>query len=97
LRKIYFVIHGGNELNHPRKPPEQRLFKPDTFEDETTWKTLNTHDPGIFKDKGSYYTFSTDAMYRENDRPLFRGGVKVRRLKDLMDWEWGGHTFDDGS
>ncbi|WP_053374085.1 hypothetical protein [Paenibacillus sp. FJAT-27812] len=69
-------------MNHPRKPPEQRLFDPDTFEDETTWKTLNTHDPGIFKDSGSYYTFSTDAMYRENERPLFAEAYKsdVQRI-----------------
>ncbi len=55
---------------------------------------MNTHDPGIFKDKGSYYTFSTDAMYREEDKPPFRGGVQVRRSKDLVDWEWVGHAFD---
>lgn len=81
-------------MNHPRKPPEQRLFDPSSFEDETTWRTLNTHDPGIFKDKGCYYTFSTDAMYREKGRPPFRGGVQVRRSKDLIDWEWVGHALD---
>ncbi|MDQ8738979.1 arabinan endo-1,5-alpha-L-arabinosidase [Paenibacillus sp. LHD-38] len=81
-------------MKHPRKPPEQRLFDPRTFEDETTWKTLNTHDPGIFKDEDCYYSFSTDAMYREEERPPFRGGVQVRRSKDLIDWEWIGHAFD---
>lgn len=81
-------------MNHPRKPPEQRLFDPKTFEDETTWKTLNTHDPGIFKDGENYYSFSTDAMYREEEKPPFRGGVQVRRSKDLVDWEWIGHAFD---
>lgn len=94
MLKNYFETRGGYEMNYPSKPPEQRLFDPNTFADETTWKTLNTHDPGIFKDQDCYYVFSTDAMYREDDRPNFRGGIQVRRSNDLIDWDFVGYVFD---
>jgi arabinan endo-1,5-alpha-L-arabinosidase len=81
-------------MENLRKPANLPLFDPHTFMDLTTWNTMNTHDPGIFKDKDYYYVFSTDAMYREGNQPPFRGGVQVRRSKDLIDWEWLGYVLE---
>lgn len=43
--------------------------------------TLWAHDPGIFKDGGYYYVFSTH-------------NCQIRKSKDLINWEWLGHAFD---
>jgi arabinan endo-1,5-alpha-L-arabinosidase len=71
--------------------PRDDLYNAEILDDEKRWTTNNVHDPGSFKDADTYYVFSTDAQ----NGGTFRGGVQVRKSKDLMNWEWVGRAFPD--
>ncbi|WP_046176105.1 arabinan endo-1,5-alpha-L-arabinosidase [Domibacillus indicus] len=61
-----------------------------TVNNEKEWGTLHVHDPAILKYGDTYYVFSTDA--KVNGEP--RGGVQIRKSKDMIKWEWVGYAFD---
>ncbi|MCA5892509.1 arabinan endo-1,5-alpha-L-arabinosidase [Isoptericola sp. NEAU-Y5] len=52
--------------------------------DTAAWGGRHVHDPTVVRDgDGTYWLFSTDARY---DGPV-RGGVPIRRSRDLVTWE----------
>lgn len=57
--------------------------------DKTKWGTLGAHDPSIFKDKDTYYVFSTDARVGGNATPA----IQIRKSKDLINWEFVGQAL----
>ena len=61
-----------------------------TVEDEKSWGTLHVHDPAILKSGDTYYVFSTDAKVKGQPR----GGIQIRKSKDMINWEWAGYAFD---
>lgn len=69
--------------------PKDDLYNEEILDNEKLWTINNVHDPGSFKDDDTYYVFSTDAQ----NGGTFRGGVQVRKSKDLMNWEWVGRAF----
>jgi arabinan endo-1,5-alpha-L-arabinosidase len=63
--------------------------------DEKKWFIYNTHDPSIFRDGDDYYIFSTDAVTQEMGPQFsFRGGIQVRKSKDLINWHWIGYAME---
>jgi arabinan endo-1,5-alpha-L-arabinosidase len=60
--------------------------------DTSAWGGRHAHDPtAVRDDDGTYWLFSTDAY---GDGPLPRGGVQVRRSRDLVTWEFHGWALD---
>lgn len=60
--------------------------------DTAAWGGRHAHDPtAVRDDDGTYWLFSTDAY---GDGPLPRGGVQVRRSRDLVTWEFHGWALD---
>lgn len=66
-----------------KKPQKDFFYEPNTkvLFDEEAMGTLWAHDPGIFKDNGDYYVFSTH-------------NCQIRKSKDLINWQWIGTAFE---
>ncbi|WP_265522795.1 arabinan endo-1,5-alpha-L-arabinosidase [Oerskovia flava] len=59
--------------------------------DTSAWGGRHAHDPtAVTDDDGTYWLFSTDAC---STGPV-RGGVQVRRSRDLVTWEFHGWALD---
>lgn len=54
------------------------------------WGPYNVHDPSILKDGEYYYSYSTDAAFGAE----IKGGLQIRRSKDLINWQYVGWVFD---
>lgn len=61
-----------------------------SFENRFKWGSHNVHDPSIFKDGDTYYSYSTDVAYGSSIRP----GLQIRKSKDLIEWEFVGWVFN---
>ncbi|MGL5937340.1 MAG: arabinan endo-1,5-alpha-L-arabinosidase [Phocaeicola sp.] len=64
------------------------------------WGVYNVHDPACRKIGDTYYTYSTDAIYGENQKEAAEKGVplgyiQVRKSKDLVKWDFVGWAFDE--
>ncbi len=84
---------GSNENNlsaaYPKEPPKETLYDHSVTSDETKWGNLNFHDPSVIKDGEWYYTITTDVKVGGTPK----GGIPIRRSKDLINWEWVGRVF----
>ncbi|MDL2243559.1 arabinan endo-1,5-alpha-L-arabinosidase [Bacteroidales bacterium OttesenSCG-928-J19] len=70
------------------------------MKDYKEWGTYNVHDPACKKFGEYYYTYSTDAIYKERRRHareegIRMGNVQIRRSKDLVNWEFVGWAFPE--
>ncbi|MCD8164658.1 MAG: arabinan endo-1,5-alpha-L-arabinosidase [Bacteroides sp.] len=64
------------------------------------WGTYNVHDPACLKVGDYFYTYSTDAIFRENRKEAQEAGVplgyiQVRRSRDLVNWDFCGWAFPE--
>lgn len=80
-------------LVFPEKPVQYPMYDTASINAESEWHTMNMHDPSIYKDGDTYYTFSTDIKVGAGGEPL-RPGIMVRRSKDLISWDWRGYALD---
>lgn len=71
----------------PDAPPDAPEYKAN---DETTWPTVNVHDPAILKVDDTYYVYSTDVKAAGTPKP----GIMVRKSKDLIHWDWVGYALE---
>lgn len=60
------------------------------FSNYMNWGPHNVHDPSIFKDGNTYYSYSTDVAYGSSIRP----GLQIRKSKDLIEWKFVGWVFN---
>ena len=104
IRKIIAVLFAGlfmvnmtacgdgdnAALVYPKEPPKETLYDHSITSDETKWGTLNSHDPSIIKDGDWYYNITTDVKVGGSPK----GGIPIRKSKDLVNWEWVGKVFD---
>ncbi|WP_121660834.1 arabinan endo-1,5-alpha-L-arabinosidase [Metabacillus litoralis] len=74
----------------PQEPVKYDLYDQLITDQEELWTIHNVHDPALYKDGDTYYVFSTDAKVGG----VPKGGIQVRKSKDLVNWEWVGHAFD---
>jgi arabinan endo-1,5-alpha-L-arabinosidase len=75
---------------YPKEPIKYDLYDEAIANNEELWTIHNVHDPALIKDGDTYYVFSTDAKF--GGKPT--GGIQIRKSKDLIEWEWVGHAFD---
>lgn len=75
---------------YPREPARYNLYDKAVINKEELWTVHNVHDPALFKDGDMYYVFSTDAKVDGEAK----GGIQIRKSKDLINWEWVGHAFE---
>ncbi|MDF2988600.1 MAG: beta-xylosidase [Eubacterium sp.] len=82
---------GGEDMSvvYPKEPPRETLYDHSVTSDETKWGNLNFHDPSIIKDGEWYYTVTTDVKVGGTPK----GGIPIRKSKDLINWEWVGRVF----
>lgn len=78
-------------MKFPKEPINYPLYDQSIIHDESRWNINNAHDPASFKDGDTYYVFSTDAKY--GGPPT--GGIQIRMSKDLIEWEFVGHAFQE--
>lgn len=78
-------------VSYPKEPVKYKLYDTETMDDPTKWTINNVHDPAVYKDGEWFYIFSTDMAVGTAVKP----GIQVRKSKDLINWEWVGHVFDD--
>lgn len=77
------------KISFPEDPKIEELRDSSIVLDKGNWGTLGAHDPSIFKDKDTYYVFSTDARVGGPATP----GIQVRKSKDLIYWEFVGQAL----
>ncbi|WP_026887230.1 arabinan endo-1,5-alpha-L-arabinosidase [Clostridium beijerinckii] len=77
------------KINFPENPKIEELRDSSIVLDKSNWGTLGAHDPSIYKDKDTYYVFSTDARVGGPATP----GIQVRKSKDLINWEFIGQAL----
>ncbi|BCZ47940.1 beta-xylosidase [Clostridium gelidum] len=77
------------KISFPENPKLEESRDPSIVLDKKNWGTLGAHDPSIFKDKDTYYVFSTDARVGGSATP----GIQVRKSKDLINWEFVGQAL----
>jgi arabinan endo-1,5-alpha-L-arabinosidase len=87
--------------NYPVKSPNP--WKDDYhslsgIENYKNWGAYNVHDPSCLKINDTYYMFSTDAIFRENEvdavkKNVQTGFIQVRTSKDLVHWNFIGWAF----
>ena len=73
-----------------------------SYENRASWGVYNVHDPSVRKFDGTYYAYSTDAIWwpplKEGETYFFEkpkiGNVQVRKSKDLVNWTFEGWAFD---
>lgn len=78
------------KISFPENPKLEESRDASIVLDKKNWGTLGAHDPSIFKDKDTYYVFSTDARV---GGPA-TAGIQVRKSKDLINWEFLGQALD---
>lgn len=78
-------------MKFPKEPINYKLYDESIIHEESKWNINNAHDPASFKDGETYYVFSTDAKY--GGPPT--GGIQIRKSKDLIEWEFVGHAFNE--
>jgi arabinan endo-1,5-alpha-L-arabinosidase len=77
------------KVKFPEDPKQEELRDPSVVLDKSKWGTLGAHDPSIYKDKDTYYVFSTDARVGGPATP----GIQIRKSKDLINWEFVGQAL----
>ena len=77
------------KVEFPKDPKVEESRDLSVTIDKTKWGTLGAHDPSIFKDKDTYYVFSTDARVGGNATPA----IQIRKSKDLINWEFVGQAL----
>ena len=77
------------KVNFPENPKLEESRDSSVVLDKKNWGTLGAHDPSIFKDKDTYYVFSTDARVGGVATP----GIQVRKSKDLINWQFVGQAL----
>jgi arabinan endo-1,5-alpha-L-arabinosidase len=75
---------------YPKEPIKYNLYDEEVANQEERWTIHNVHDPALIKDGDTYYVFSTDA--KVGGEPT--GGIQIRKSKDLIEWQWVGHAFE---
>lgn len=77
------------KISFPENPKIEEQRDSSIVLDKGNWGTLGAHDPSIYKDKDTYYVFSTDARVGGPATP----GIQVRKSKDLINWEFVGQAL----
>lgn len=77
------------KVKFPEDPKQEESRDPSVILDKSKWGTLGAHDPSIYKDKDTYYIFSTDARVGGPATP----GIQVRKSKDLINWGFVGQAL----
>lgn len=77
------------KISFPENPKIEEQRDSSIVLDKGNWGTLGAHDPSIYKDKDTYYAFSTDARVGGPATP----GIQVRKSKDLINWEFVGQAL----
>lgn len=77
------------KITFPENPKLEESRDSSIVLDKKNWGTLGAHDPSIYKDKDTYYVFSTDARVGGPATP----GIQVRKSKDLINWEFVGQAL----
>lgn len=79
------------KVKFPEDPKQEESRDPSVALNKSNWGTLGAHDPSIYKDKDTYYVFSTDARVGGVASP----GIQIRKSKDLINWEFVGQALKE--